>query len=431
MLFFMMNAYPKVLIVGRIAWNASHSTLSSIFENYPADKLAYICIETQEPDFSRCANHYQISEIALIKRIFKWRTSTGHRRLPSKSTHEELSLEQTEASTMGWVRCHRSSLFLYLREILWRLGGWKTKELDIFINNFAPDVLFFLGDPLPLMCRLERYILNKTKLPAAIFMMDDIWSYESDSSLLRYLLRREVKRLIPACNAHFAISPKMKEEYDKTFGINCMILTKGIDARVKPLQQVHIPITLVYTGNLNYGRLYSLAAITNTIEKINDSGAPKVVLNIYTQTNLSEKERALLDKPGVCQLLKPVPYSELPEIYEQSDIVLFVESLQDRYKHVARLSFSTKLTDYLGCGRCIFAVGAEDIAPIEYLRNAEIAVTCGSTDEIEEKLNDLLSNPDMITRMAGKSLDYGKLYHSSRLMQERLYTTLVNISNHV
>lgn len=423
----MMTTYPKVLIVGRIAWNANHSTLSSIFANYPADKLAYICIETKEPDFSRCANHYQISEIALIKKLFKWSTKTGHRREPSATTREEKVLEQTETSTMGWVRRHRSSLFLYVRELLWCLGGWKTKELDAFINDFAPDVLFFLCDPLPLMCRLERYILHKTMLPAAIFMMDDIWSYESDLSFLRYLLRREVKWLIPACNTHFAISPKMKEEYDKVFGIKCVLLTKGIEEEVMPLQQVHSPIKLVYTGNLNYGRLYSLAAVVKTIEKINNSNLNKVILNIYTQTDLSEKEKAIFEKPGISHLLKPVPYSELPIIYEQSDIVLFVESLQRRYKYVARLSFSTKLTDYLACGRCIFAVGANDIAPIEYLRKAGIAITCGSVEEIEERLYELLKDTERIAYLASKSLEYGIKHHHSKLMQERLQAAIFHL----
>ena len=424
----MITRYPKVLIVGRIAWNAGHSTLSSIFEDYPADKLAYICIETQEPDFSQCANHFQISEIALIKKLFKWSSKTGHRREPSATTYEEKSLEQSEASTMGWVRRHRSSLFLYMREVLWRLRGWKTKELDGFITGFAPDVLFFLGDPLPLMCRLESYILHKTKLPAAIFMMDDIWSYESDSSFLRYLLRREVKRLIPACTTHFAISPKMKEEYDRVFGINCILLTKGIAESAKPLKQVHSPIRLVYTGNLNYGRLYSLAAISKTIEKINNACPNRVLLNIYTQTDLSEEERAMLDKPGISNLLKPVPYSELPKIYEQSDIVLFVESLQKRYQHVARLSFSTKLTDYLACGRCIFAVGANDIAPIEYLRNAEIAITCGSVEEIEERLYELLNDTEHIVSLASKSLEYGMKHHHSQLMHERLQAAICHLA---
>jgi len=419
----------KILIIGRGAWTVSQSTLNSIFNGFSPEKLAYICIETQDPDYDHCANHFQISEIALIKRLFLWRTLTGHKRLPGVKSSEELSLEKRESAAGGWIRQHRSPLFLYIRDLLWRLGGWKTKELNQFINDFAPDVLFFLSDPLPLINRLQLFVLRQTNLPAAIFLMDDIWSYNSGCSGLRYLLRREVKQLVPACKAHFAISPKMKEECDHLFNTQCVLLTKGIESCAKPLHVVHSPITLAYTGNLIYGRLYSLSAIVNTIEKINTLGPNKAILNIYTQTALNEKERALLDKPGISELHPPVPYSKLTEIYDASDILLFVESLQDKYKYIARLSFSTKMTDYLSCGRCIFAVGAVDIAPIEYLRDAEIAVTCSSQQEIEEKLKALLNDPERIVSLANKSLEYGKSHHGSELMHERLLSTIISIIN--
>ena len=37
----------------------------------------------------------------------------------------------------------RNVLLLFAREILWYLGKWKTKELDSFLEEFKPDVVFF------------------------------------------------------------------------------------------------------------------------------------------------------------------------------------------------------------------------------------------------------------------------------------------------
>ena len=45
------------------------------------------------------------------------------------------------------------------------------------------------------------------------------------------------------------------------------------------------------------------------------------------------------------------------EIQENADVVVFVESLEKEHRLVARLSFSTKLTDYFASGKCIFALG--------------------------------------------------------------------------
>ena len=215
-----MEFFPRILIVGRVAWNSSQSTLTGIFGRYPADRLAYVCIETQEPDFTHCARHFQISEIAMIEKLVRWGTKTGRERFEEEFSEKQedaevQSLERHENSVMGWVRQHRSVLFLYARDLLWRLRGWKSKELKCFIDDFKPDVLFFVGDPLPLMNRLQRYIKQMTQLPSAIFMMDDIWSYKNDRHYgMRYLLRQQVRKLIPVCQAHFAISEMMKREYE-------------------------------------------------------------------------------------------------------------------------------------------------------------------------------------------------------------------------
>lgn len=426
----MLKKYPKVLIVGRVAWTANQSTLSSIFHNYPAENLAYICIETQEPDYGCCANHFQISEIALIKRLFNKKTKTGRRREPSIQSNEEQSLERSEASTMRWVRKHRSSLFLYVRELLWRFGGWKTKELQDFIHDFNPDVLFFVGDPLPLINRLHKYVLNVTGLPAAIFMMDDIWSYKIGHTLLRYLLRKEVKSLIPACSAHFAISEMMKREYDDLFNINCVILTKAITEReTKPeFFHLHHPIQMVYTGKLIYGREKSLAKVAEALSEINADGKVKAELHIYTQTEITTKLDKVLNIKRSSYLHKPVPYAAVAKVLEASDVVLFVESLEHSQKYIARLSFSTKVTDYLASGKCIVAIGDKEIAPIDYLKNNNAALVCSDYEEIKRQIMELLNEPERIGLYAECGYNLGIRNHNEDLMEKRLLTEIIRIT---
>ena len=423
------NTYPNLLVVGRVAWTEGQSTLSSIFNGYPPEKLAYICIETQEPDFRRCANHFQISEIALVKKIFKWNTKTGSRRLPQTSTTEVKSLEQKEASTLGWVRKHRSTVFLYIREMLWHMGGWKTKELFDFIKDFQPNVLFFVGDPLPLMNRLQRYVLKQTELPAAIFLMDDVWEYNGGFSWLRYMLRKEVKKLIPACKAHFAISEMMKREYDKLFNINCTILTKSIAPKktARSDMGLHHPIQIVYTGKLIYGRDKSLAKVAEALSEINAGGETKAELHIYTQTEITPQFDKCLSIDGSSYLHKPVPYSEVARILDASDIVMFVESLEDKQKYIARLSFSTKVTDYLASGKCILAVGAADIAPIEYLRENNAAQICASYDEISAQVRDLIEHNEKIPVLSRNAYRLGQEKHGEKLMLDRLLKVLNEI----
>lgn len=430
----MQKKYPKVLIIGRCAWTKNESTLSSIFNNYPAEKLAYICIETREPDFDKCANHFQISEIAMVKKLFQWRLKTGNKRILNTATQMENELEKKEVSTLGWVRRHRSILFLFIREILWKMGGWKSRELNQFIAEFNPDVLFFVGDPLPLTNRMQRYLLKSTKKPAVIALMDDIWSYKNCFGLLSYLynwlLRFQVKRLIPACSSHFVISEMMKREYDDVFNIKSEILTKGIELNNNTIdyKKLHNPIRFVYTGKLIYGRKYSLFKVAEALSVINTEEQVLAELHIYTQTEITKEIRNKLDKPGISYIHKPVPYQEVATILDESDVLLFVESLEPHQRYNARLSFSTKITDYMARGKCIFAIGGDDIAPIEYLKSYDAAVVCTTYEEIKEKVKQLIKQPILISQYAYKGYKLGQSKHGMELMNSRLMESLYNLS---
>lgn len=421
---------PKILIVGRVAWTINESTLLGLFGGFPADRLAYICIETREPDYTHCQYHFQISEVAMLHKLVKWRTKTG-RALTLKQCEIDQRTKRDEESLLRLVRAHRSIVFLYLRELLWRLGGWKSNELKSFVRDFHPDAVFCIGDPMPLMIRLARFIIRLADVPASLFMMDDIYTYTPCHSFLsrfyRWKLRNEVIPLIHSCKAHFAISPKMKRECDRLFGTDCVLLTKGIEVFAEPLKQVHSPVSIVYTGNLLYGRLETLVKVAQTVKSVNDSGAGHAFLKVFSQTELDNSQRKRLLVPGACQLFPAVPYADLVRVYDSADIVLFVESLEEKNKYIARLSFSTKLTDYLASGRCIFAIGAEDIAPMEYLSAAGIGVVCNSQEEIEDKLTDLLLHQELIYKYARDSSEFGKLNHSAKVMHNRLANCLYSI----
>lgn len=412
---------PKILIVGRVAWTETHSTLSSIFQNYPPDRLAYICIETKIPDFNRCANHFQISEYLLAKKLFLVKTPIGHRRIADNVICSTDYVEKNETSIGGFIRKHRTSLFLYLRELLWYVSNWKTKELREFIDDFSPDYLFLLGDPLPLMSRLEAYVLGVVKRPACVFIMDDIWTYKNGISLYRCLLRRQVRKLIPRCDYHFVISELMKQEYDRTFGIDSTILTKGVAPHYGLAHYTpHNPIRFIYVGQLIYGRYNSLLKVAEAIERLNAPGSNSAELHIYTQTIMEDKIMHKLTSFQCVKMHKPVPYTQVSQILSDADVVLFLESLERKHRYTAWLSFSTKITDYLECGKCIFAVGDASIAPIAYLREHNAAVVCDSYDIIGEKIDLLMRKPDLIQRYAANAYDLGQKKHSSTLMQSRM-----------
>ena len=429
-----MNSLPKVLVVSRGVWddNGTSSTLTNIFENYDNNKLSQIYIETKKPNTNHCSSFFQISEFSLIKKIYRWRIQTGHR-VDSVYVQDE-SIARKEAETMQYIRGHRSFLYTVLREFLWHLNGWKTKELKEFIHEENPDVVWLTGSPLILMNRLAKFVVKVSHKPYCIYEMDDVYSYKTCGNnpfkyIYRFFLRKRVKSLIKGASQVFVISSKMKREFDSLFDINSCVLTKGIDFSNRDFVPYNpkYPINMVYMGQLIYDRISSIVMLSEALDIIN-AKSKQVVLNIYTGTNILEPIRNVITKKGNVVFCSPVPYSKVEGIIKQSDVVLFAESFNPKYKNIARLSFSTKLTDYFAGGKCLLAIGPDDIAPIEYLKEKDAAIVVSNREELIDKLEYLIS-PNVISEYAEKSYRCGKKYHNKNTIDEMLFSKLLEITS--
>lgn len=432
------NNLPKVLIVSRGVWDdtkGTSSTLTNLFQNYGSDKLAHIYIETKLPNTKCCKLFFQISEFSLIVKLFKWKTKTG-KVLDYNDNKINISINdkisQQEDKTMNFVRKNRSILFSFVREILWLFNGWKTKELKQFILDFNPDIIWIDGSPLILMNRLSKYVLKVSKKPSSIFLMDDVYTYKSCNKnlfnlLYKYLLRDQVNKLVEKSNKVFVASPKMKHEYDEIFNINSVFITKGIDYsnRYYKDYEINNPIKLVYLGQILYGRIYTLISIVESLKSINKENI-KMQLDIYTNNFISDKIRSKLEVENVTFIKDPIPYNEVKNIINKADVLIFMESFQKKYKNIARLSFSTKITDYLSSGKCILAVGPSDIAPIEYLKINNAAVVVSNCNELTNKLELLLSDKN-INFYSKNAYSLGEKNHNKMEIDKLLFNELLNI----
>lgn len=435
------NNLPKVLIVSRGVWDdtkGTSSTLTNLFQNYGSDKLAHIYIETKIPNTKCCNLFFQISEFSLIHKLYKWRTKTG--RVINTLSDDILKTEDSkiayqERKTMGFVRKNRSIIFSFLRELIWLLNGWQSKELKAFIDDFNPDVIWLDGSPLILMNRLHNHVLKITNKPNTIFLMDDYYAYNScNNGFLSYLyklfLRKSVRKIVDESNKVFVASPKMKKEYDDIFGVESLFITKVIDfSNIKyTIPQIHNPIKLVYLGQVIYGRIYTLIAIAKALKEINTSDT-KIELQIYTNNDISDDlKRKLLVHDSV-SLMKPVSYNEVQNVIAKNDVLIFVESFEKKYKNIARLSFSTKITDYLSSGKCILAIGPNGIAPIEYLKDEDAAIVVTDVNKIKDKLEYLLEN-EVIERYSQKGFECAQRNHDIVVTDKKIKKVLIDLSKY-
>ena len=420
----------KVLVVSTNSWrdNTGINTLIEFFKCWHPDRIAQIYTKSTLPKTTVCNKFFSISENAVMRSVINRSIMTGrevYNENVNSITDNPFAEEEQKiySSYKGKVR----ELLSFCREIVWKFGKWKTAELDHFIDEFDADVLFIPIYPTIYMGRIQKYIINRTQKPVVSYLADDNYTYKSVhknpiSLMNRYILRKYVRYIVKHSTKLMVIAPKQKEEYDRIFDVDSIVMTKGIDFEPFEPYKVGNPIKMVYTGKLIIGRWNSLAAIAEAFERINQNGI-KIVLDIYTTDSLTDEQNKLLNRNG-CSVKGALTLKQVKMVQKEADILVFVESLEKKFRDTARLSFSTKITDYLRSGKCIFAIGDKNIAPIDYFNRYDSAVTATSYEQILEKLIELVEDPGVVSQYAKKAYDCGVEHHERGRMDSILIHTI-------
>ncbi len=423
---------PKVLSISLSTWRSDSGihTQTDLFKYYDPERVAQIYTKSDLPNTPVCNSFFRISENEVIKSVYN-RKPVGCR-VENGASADADTKKAIDAEKALYQKAHKkkSWLMTLVREAVWFFGRWKTKALEDFIREENPDVYFVPIYPVAYMGRIQLHIIKKFPKPYVCYLADDNYTYKPCGKnplalLHRFILRKTVKKLAVNCTEMFTITKTEAEETDRCFGTHSVVLTKGINFEGRDYQEkaISTPIKMVYTGNLLIGRANSLVEISKAMAKINKYGE-RIVFDIYSPTVLDEKTMECLNSNG-CHFKGAVPKSEVDAIQQSADIVVFAESLEKNHRFDARLSFSTKLTDYFKNGKCIFAIGDKAIAPIIYLRDNGCAAIANEYSEIESKLTALVDNPSMINEYAQKAFETGKKNHNEEDIKQIFVSAFV------
>jgi hypothetical protein len=426
-----MNRNSSRVLVSTVgAWSNSvgSNTMSEFFKYYDKDKLANLYIRANISDSSSCKRYFHIFEGRVLKSILKRNTQTGEEYTTDRLTNENTDLDE-EKARYDKFRKKKNWLYMFARELVWKFGKWKTKELDAFLDNFDPDVLVCPIESYIHFNRINEYIVKK-KHPRVIgFLWDDNFTYKQNPAsygyrMHRWWLRKGVKRMVKLCETIVVLSPKMKMEADKEFGINSVILTKPIFNQ--PVFNEYMPsrpLRLLYTGNLHVNRDQTIATLVDIIREINKFGH-KILLDVYTSTPVKPALESRIKVDGCCIVHKPVKQSEVLQLQKETDVLLFVEALESETGGYARLSFSTKLTDYFCAGKCIWAIGNDQMSAIDYLKSQDAALCSLDRESIKETLIRLVSDNSLVNEYASKGWACGHENHNSAKILNTFYTLI-------
>jgi len=419
---------PRVLVVDINPWreDGTAHTMKNIFSCWEPDKVAQIYTKPSLPYTKVASRFFQINENVVFRSVLNPWISAGA---------EVESCEQVPVNSGAKVKRSANTSgsrfsFMYLcRELIWFFGHWKGEKLDAFLKDYNPDLIFACIQPTVFSGWIERYIIRKTGKPFVCYLADDNYSYDSCSDIWSYIhrfwMRKNVKWLSTHCSQMFVIVEKEKEDTDSRFGTDSVILTKSIDFSNRPFapHPVNNPIKIVYTGSLIIGRDKTIAAIADALNKINE-GDVKAELFIYSPDMPEEAVMSRLNT-GASHYMGFIDRSQVDKIQKEADVVVFAEALEGKQANIAKLSFSTKITDYLANGKCIFAVGREYIAPIDYFLRNDSAIVATDINQIEERLRGIIENQMLITEYSRKAYDCAVKNHEKNMIDRRFVDTMI------
>lgn len=437
-----LETYPKILIVSDAAWaddNNIGNTFSNLFQGWPKEKIAMIYARPNLPNTVVCDNFFQISETRLIKNIFNKKIKTGInlRNFNSITSYGEISTVQNDERSgkvlYSFFLKYRWNIFLTAREILWRIGDWKTSDLNKFLDDYNPEIVLSLADSSVYMNKIQQHVIKRMNPKSIIYFVDDVYSNKRFNLsplywINRLNIRKQIRNTVSMCDLVYTIIDKQKKEYDSYFEVDSSILNKGGEFGENPIIQnlENDLIKLIYTGNITSGRWQTLAKIGEALDKINEN-QPKASLMIYTRNQLyGNIEKAFKEIKSI-DFKGSIEANQVKAVQDRADILVHVESLKLKEKLETRLSFSTKLVDYFERGKCILAVGWKEAASIAYLKDNEAAIVIDNIEEIEVILKEVLNHPSKIQNFADESWKLGKQNHKIEIIRDQFYNTLKSL----
>ena len=410
----------RVLVISRAPWSSDNNTgntLDNLFADFDDAELHNLYFREEKPKRNPCKTIFRISEKQLVRSITA-RKPCGSLVQKDEDGGSETARKEKAIYDAGKKISLTSPWFI--REWIWSLGKWKGAPLNQYIESVDPDLIYMpvfgCWYPHKVLSYVHRR-LAPGRAKIILFHADDNYSMKQYRFsplywIYRLILRKWVRRSVKIAAANCAISELQKEEYEKSFGKEFILLRKKGDFSGEPRikSTFNSPLKLVYTGNVSSGRWKTLAMIARSLDEINEGGR-RAELHVYSGTPLTNKMKRAFAAPSLV-FHGAVPSEEIGGIQEDADILVHVESFALKHKLAVRQSFSTKIVDYLRKGRCILAAGPADVASMRYFLENGAAYTATDKKTFRRRIGDLVSmSAEERNGYAEKAWNTGKTLH--------------------
>ena len=416
----------RILVITRNAWddtNAIGNTLSNFLNGIENAEFASIYFRGSKPNNKLCKRYYHTSEIEVVKKWFK-PSNIGHY-FTSAEVADTTKGKSKEKTLIRAIQKYGIKMAYKVSDRLWYSEKWINKKLDAFIEEFKPDLMVTFVKSAPQYYLTVKHIKEKYNVPLFSWIADDEYT-----TLLRKKSKREINNLKYIINESAKVtgcSEELCEYYNAVFGCHAEILYKGCDLSTPFKDKNNEKLTIVYAGNLLYGRLEIISRFANSLKKSAEHSA-KIIFEVYSNTNLLESEiQANFGDDKIVKYMGRRDYGFIKERLTEADVVLHVESFDEDQILKTKYSFSTKIVDYLQSGSVILAIGPSEISSIKYISKIPGAYVINDMERLSEELEHFLSKAPKFYEMASSTRRFAHLHHDSRVLSQKMNEAFKNI----
>lgn len=394
----------RVLIVSHNAFgkiNNMGKTLLSYFSDFQPEEIAQFYIYSEVPaDDSVCRNYYRFTDRDALKSLIPF-CSCG-RVFRQDEMRSESSGSEVDSGVTGAVYQigqKRTAGVFVARNTLWKLARWETKQLWNWVDDFAPDVIFFASGDYSFAYDIALAVADHTGKPLVVLCVDDFYLYNRNekTALGRMTHRRfmkTVRRTMERARELYVITESMKREYEKLFGKPCRVLHTPAEKKEVPVQA---QCQISYIGNLALKRHQQLIEMGQALKDLGAPGCPEMI-DVYSGECDPEILKTLTEENGI-RFHGMISPEEVLDVMGRSMAVIHTESFDADMIQLVRFSVSTKIAESLMYGPCLIAYGPEGVASMDYLEENGAAYVISSPDELAEGLRKILTDAALRERI--------------------------------
>ena len=369
-----------VLVISNIEWsdeNAFGNTISNWFEGMNGVRFSSIYCRSDLPNNKVCQRYYSITPQSILRHFISKERIGRQFTLDASCVVPAVNRKSKERRFIQFLHRHNIKFLNALTDFLFWTRRWSNHQFRNFILEDKPDIVFSfvkktaIGN---LLAKEIKKLVPECKLVG--FVADDVYGIAGKAA------RQRIREMITKADAIYGASEMLCSAYQNLFHREMKTLYKGCCFKFVTSQKELNTLTIVYAGNLHYGRTDTLVLLALAIKAFNQKSERKFVLHIYSGSQLLPRFVPILNDGVNSIFWGKKEYQEIQEKLAEAPIVLHVESFDKEWEKVVRFSFSTKIIDCLESGSVLLAIGPSEIASIDAVKHIPGAFVAENSNAI-------------------------------------------------